>query len=276
MSTRLFDKGRENLAGAGNWASDSVDASMVNLAVTDVAIKAITGVTNATPMVVTSTTHGGSNGDIVVIKGVLGNTAANNTWQMGGVTANTYNLLTVNDAQNSTGNGAYTSGGTGIDLTLAAALTDVDAGIINGPIAVAGKSQTLGVLSATNPAFTSVTGTASAVIFRDTTTSVPLIFVDGNTLVTCSAPAIATATSIAVEKLAGPIANGTVLIFSNGVSATLTAGANTGDRTLTVSSLANPIAAGHHADVQTTGSGLPLTASGGNYTFQWSAGIIKI
>lgn len=276
MSTRLFDKGRENLAGVGNWTADTTDAVLVNLNTTDVTIKAITGATNATPIVLTATAHGFANGDIIVVQGVGGNTAANGTFQCGGVAANTINLLTVNDAQNTTGNGAYTSGGTAIDLTLTAALTDVDAGIINGPISVTGKAQTLGVLSATNPAFTSVTGTAHAVFFRDNTTSTPLIFVDGKTLVTVSATAASSATTVAVEKLAGPIANGTALVFSNGITATLTAGANAGDRTLTVSALSGGIAAGHTSDAPTTGSGLPFTASGGNYTFSWASGIIKI
>ena len=72
--------------------------------------KAITGATNATPIVVTSTAHGFENGDKVTISGVLGNTAANGTFLVAGRTANTFQLTTLAGA-NVAGNGAYTSGG---------------------------------------------------------------------------------------------------------------------------------------------------------------------
>lgn len=67
----------------------------------------ITGASNATPIVITSTNHGRSNGDVVLIKDVAGNTAANGTWVVANKTDNTYQLA------GSVGNGAYTSGGTG-------------------------------------------------------------------------------------------------------------------------------------------------------------------
>lgn len=66
----------------------------------------ITGATNATPIVITSTTHGLETGNRVTISGVLGNTAANGTWTITKVNANSFSLDT------SVGNGAYTSGGT--------------------------------------------------------------------------------------------------------------------------------------------------------------------
>lgn len=65
------------------------------------------GISNATPMVVTSTGHGLSNGDLVGISGAVGNTAANGKiWTVSAVTANTFALT------GGTGNGAWTSGGT--------------------------------------------------------------------------------------------------------------------------------------------------------------------
>lgn len=67
---------------------------------------AITGATNATPIVITSNGHGLSNGDLVAIAGVGGNTAANGIWSITAVTANTFTL------EGSTGSGAYTAGGT--------------------------------------------------------------------------------------------------------------------------------------------------------------------
>lgn len=66
----------------------------------------VTDATNATPIVVTtSAAHGFSNGSIVRIKDVEGNTAANGTWAVSNVTSNTFDL------DGSTGNGAYTQNG---------------------------------------------------------------------------------------------------------------------------------------------------------------------
>lgn len=68
--------------------------------------KTITGATNATPIVITITSHGYQTGDQAIISGVLGNTAANGNWTITVLTANTFSL------NGSVGNGAYTSGGT--------------------------------------------------------------------------------------------------------------------------------------------------------------------
>lgn len=67
--------------------------------------KAITGATNASPIVITSAAHGFTTGDRVTISGVLGNTAANGTWTVTVVDGSHFSL----DGQS--GNGAYTSGG---------------------------------------------------------------------------------------------------------------------------------------------------------------------
>lgn len=66
---------------------------------------AITGVSNATPIVITSATHSLHTGDSVIINGVLGNTAANGSYTVTKLTATTFEL------DDSVGNGAYTSGG---------------------------------------------------------------------------------------------------------------------------------------------------------------------
>jgi hypothetical protein len=66
--------------------------------------QAITGATNASLIVITANSHGLSNGDEVYISGVLGNTAANGTWIVANVTANTFEL------SGSTGNGSYLAG----------------------------------------------------------------------------------------------------------------------------------------------------------------------
>ncbi len=66
----------------------------------------ITGATNATPIVVTSANHRLQTGMRVTVASVGGNTAANGTWVITVVDANSFSLDT------SVGNGAYTSGGT--------------------------------------------------------------------------------------------------------------------------------------------------------------------
>ncbi len=78
------------------------------------ASKVITGVTQASPGVVTSASHGFSNGDDVFITGVSGMTELNGrSFRVAGVTTNTFQL---NDYQNNTVStlsyGAYSSGGT--------------------------------------------------------------------------------------------------------------------------------------------------------------------
>jgi len=65
----------------------------------------ITGATNVNPIVVTSVNHGLTNGTLVTVSGVVGNTAANVTAVISGVTDDTFTLTGV------AGNGAYTSGG---------------------------------------------------------------------------------------------------------------------------------------------------------------------
>lgn len=69
------------------------------------ATTAITGATNATPIVITANSHGLSNGDQVTVYGVAGNTAANGIWVVASATTNTFALT------GSTGNAAYVSGG---------------------------------------------------------------------------------------------------------------------------------------------------------------------
>jgi hypothetical protein len=67
----------------------------------------ITGASNASPIVInTPSTAGLANGETVILSGVGGNTAANNTFTIAGLTATSFNLV------GSTGNGAYTGGGT--------------------------------------------------------------------------------------------------------------------------------------------------------------------
>lgn len=73
----------------------------------------ITGATNATPIVITSASHGLLTGERVKITGVLGNTAANGIWTITVLSTSTFSLqeVTGGDAE---GNEDYTGGGTWI------------------------------------------------------------------------------------------------------------------------------------------------------------------
>lgn len=72
----------------------------------------ITAATNASPIVISSTAHGLTTGQTVTVAGVLGNTAANGTRKITYVDADRFSL------DGSTGNGAYTSGGTWVTTGL--------------------------------------------------------------------------------------------------------------------------------------------------------------
>jgi len=76
--------------------------------------KTITGITQANPAVVTSTSHGYSNGDEVVITAVVGMTEVNSKrFLVAGVTTNTFQLTDKDGTNiNSTGYTAYGSAGT--------------------------------------------------------------------------------------------------------------------------------------------------------------------
>lgn len=76
--------------------------------------KTITGITQANPAVVTSVAHGFANGQEVFLKGVVGMTEVNQrNFKVAGVTADTFQLQLMDSTNlNSTGFGAYVSGGT--------------------------------------------------------------------------------------------------------------------------------------------------------------------
>lgn len=69
--------------------------------------QAITGITNAEPPVVTSTSHGLSDGDVVLISGVVGMVEANGVFIVESINANTFSLI---DAD-ATAWGTWSSGG---------------------------------------------------------------------------------------------------------------------------------------------------------------------
>jgi hypothetical protein len=81
--------------GNGTWTTGPIPAT-----------KTVTAASNATPIQITVASHGYSNGDVIQITAVTGNTAANGTWTISNVATNTFTL------DGSVGNGAYVSGGT--------------------------------------------------------------------------------------------------------------------------------------------------------------------
>jgi hypothetical protein len=272
MGMALYQKGREGfLDGTLDWDTNSFKVALLDLDTADVGVKLIASSTNATPIVVTATAHGFSNGDIVSITGHTTNTAANGIWKIANVAANTFELQRP-DGTNSTGNGV--GGATGRAVNLGASASgdnwdDFDACLVGAAVAITSPTVLNGVADAADPTFTAVTGASveAFAIYKDTgtaSTSRMTFFNDGRQIVTVAAAPTGTYTTVAVEPLAGGVPNGTVLAFSNGQSVTLNAAANLGDRTITVVSTAVALTAGSRADAPVTGSGLPVTPNGGN------------
>jgi hypothetical protein len=269
---RLFEKGREGyLDGSIDFDTDTIKAALLDLNTADVGVKTITAASNATPIVVTATAHGFANGDFVYIDAVAGNLAANGLWKIANQAANTFEL-TRPDGVNSVGSAAYTSGGYAVCLGPSAAgdmWDDFDGCLVGTAQTLASKTVVAGTADAADPVFTAVSGaTVEAIaLYKDTgtpSTSRMIALLTGKRIVTANTQAAASATSILVEPLTAAIPNSTVLTFSNGASATLTALASAGDRSLAVSALAAIVTAASRALAPVTGSGLPVTPNGGN------------
>lgn len=128
--------------------------------------KAITGATNATPIVVTANGHGLSNGDFVSQHGVGGNANANGHFKVANVTTNTYELTHPVSGANIAGSGAYTSGGFALGLMVIEFVADIAAGaIVARSAALGSKTTTNGVFDAADTSFSAVTGDQSEVMF---------------------------------------------------------------------------------------------------------------
>ncbi len=286
MAMRLFEKGREGfLDGTIDWDTNTMKVGLLDLGTADTGIKAVTGATNATPIVLTATSHGFANGDVIVVGGVGGNTAANNVWIASAVATNTITLVSVLDGTtNSVGNSAYTSGGYVVCLGPSAAgdnWDDFDGALVGSLVTLTSPTVTQGVADAADPTFTSVTGNSveAFIIEKDTgtpSTSRMAFFNDGKFAVTAAATAASSATTIVVEPLAAAIANSATIVFSNGASATLSSGAAQGARSLTVSALAAQVTAGSYATADVSGGGLPVTPNGGNITITFDSGANRI
>lgn len=277
----MFGLGRQNIAAKSiSLTADTNKATLLSMTSAAGKIYLVTAATNASPIVLTvASTAGMTAGDVLVVGGVGGNTAANGTWVAGTVTGTTVQLLTKLDSLNSTGNGAYTSGGWILDISSAATLADVSANSSGTDPTISGVTNTLGVINSspfswTNPPATKVWGCA---IYDTTASNDLLAWYDGTYQVYVVTQAAVSATSIAVNRLGAAIPNGTTLVFSNGASATLTAQANVGDTSLTVSALAAIVTRQATADAPTLSAGFPVTPTGNqNLTFTPDTGPNKL
>lgn len=286
LSNVLFGLGKQNIGNkAMNLGSDTLKATLLTMSSSAGKIYMVNSASNAGPIVIGVTSATGiTTGDICVVGGVGGNTAANGTWQVT-VSGNNVTLLTKLDGNNSQGNGAYTSGGWLIDVSSASTLADVSANSNGTDPSLTSVTNTLGVINAATITWSGLTATKSwAIALYNSTASNDLIgFIDGTAQVYVVTQANSTATSIAVQRLAFAIANSTTLVFSDGSSATLTAQANVGDTSLTVSSLAATVHRQATADVVTynttltSTSGLPFTpGAGGGLTYTVDTGANKL
>jgi hypothetical protein len=288
MANALFDKGREGfLDGSIDWDTNTISAVLLDLNTTDVGVKAITGATNATPIVITATSHGFSNGDTVFIDGVGGNLAANGLWTIASVATNTFNLTDPVLSTNVVGSAAYTSGGYAVCMgsvsTAGDNFDDFDACLVGSKVNLTTPTAAGGIATSASATttFTAVTGASveAVALIKDTgtnSTSRMIALITGKHIVTCAVQAAASATTIVVDPLAAPIASGQVLTFSNGATATLSGSAVAGARSISVSALAAIVTAGSRALAAASGSGLPVTPNGGNITVTWDTGTNKI
>lgn len=284
MANTLFETGRNfMLNGAINYAtgfgaSGAIQAALMTYTVPTAGIKAITGATVATPCVITATSHGFTNGDVVLVSGVGGTLTANGIHVIGGVTTNTFTLLDYITGTSVVGVGSYTSGGVAINLgtSLGGTYAQYSGALIGTPVALSGLTEANGIAGASATTFTAVSGavvsaialiaTASSVSGTVASTDKMLAWIDGQMIVTAAA-AISAATTLPVERLPAAIPTATVLSFDDGNSATMSALAAVFARTLTVSSAT--VTAGARATAPATGSGLPITPSGGNISITW-------
>jgi len=93
-------------AGGGTFCFEGTAPGSATITNAIVSTKAITGATNASPIVITATAHGFTTGQSVLVSGVLGNTAAIGASLITVLDVNTFSL------NGSTENGTWSSGGT--------------------------------------------------------------------------------------------------------------------------------------------------------------------
>ena len=275
MSHMYFPKGKALAlglgAGSGSVPTGGTGLTMALLrtdgSVTDTQAATVTGATAASPIVLTTSLGNTAVvGDRVVVMGVGGTLGANGTYRVSARDATHVTLQTLNGT-NTTGVGAYTSGGFIINMTQAQYLSDLDGLIVGTPVALTGSTFTNGVFNATGPVtHNSVpAGQVGAYIIyyaTGTASTSPLIFFsDSRQRVIAAATANSAATAIITPGAEGTIPNTTVLTWSNGINSTLSAQATAimDGLTLAVTSLGSAIQVGHSTDAPWANSLFPVT-----------------
>lgn len=109
---------------------------------------------------------------------------------------------------------------------------------------------------------------------NDDDDSEPLMYFDNTFTVTAAAPAVADDTVIYVDPLADVLPIGTELTFPSAVVATLTAAANAGARSLSVSPLADAISLA--ATAVTPAIGMPIPTNGDVLTIALPDNLLEI
>lgn len=280
-SARLFDKGRDAfLEKVIGWVGDTQKAMLLDLSAAGTFNKLITAATTAVPSVYTSTAHGFSNGDALVVLGVLGAPCLNQLGLAAAVSANAFQMTTLEGLNVGT-IAAYTSGGFVVNLTQAQFVAGILGNRVGVDQTLAGTSSVKGIATATSPITwpnVPAGNPVQAVVFYDAAGGSDAAnrlvgWQDGKVRVVLDKAAIATDTTLIIEPLRAQVWDGTtgtapVLNWSDGHTSTLAAAANQGDRALTVTSqAAGGVAIGSTAEMNDFGGGLPVTPSGGNISF---------
>lgn len=174
MSNACYGEGLDAIGtGLVNLVSDTIRATLVDL--NDYALL-VSAATNATPIEITTTVaHGLSTGDEVMITGVGGNTAANNTstnprWKVTVVDSDSFTLQHPVTGANIAGSGAYTSGGFVVKLSKDNFYDDIPAGARVATGTLASKSLANGIFDAADLIFTAVSGDVSEAVVLDKNT----------------------------------------------------------------------------------------------------------
>lgn len=184
----LYYKGTDRiLKGQTDIDTDTFKCVLVDL--NDYAL-AVSGATNATPIVITtSTSHGLSTGDKVAIGYVAGNTAANGVFAVTVLTSTTFSLQDVREGTDIAGNGSYTSGGFVVKLSTDEYLSDIPSGArVATSSSLSGVTVSQGVVDWSDFSFSTVTGDLShaIVLYKDTgsasTSALVAIFTNGTNL----------------------------------------------------------------------------------------------
>ena len=107
MANAIYEAQRELALGAGlDWVSQDYRAALVDLDTADGFGIAVTGATNATPIVITVATAPAT-GSVVSIQGITGNTNANGHFRVTNLTGTTFSIQDYVTDVNVAGNGVF-------------------------------------------------------------------------------------------------------------------------------------------------------------------------